>query len=337
MVYGSTVTQSNFLRELDDSNPEVSDGDNLPFQPPCPPVEGPNGEVTPGENFCPEGFDRCFVAGDTRALEHVSLIGIHTLWVREHNRIAGALSAPNPEWDDDRVFNEARNVLIAEIQQVTYTDYLPALFGDQFDELLGDYTGYDPEVDASIPNAFASAAYRFGHSQVQPLFERLDSDFQSIPNGPLNLRDSFFNPDEFFASADPTAPGDARFATETDTLVRGLISQPARAVDEFVNFILTLQLFEPADQPGLGMDLVTLNIQRGRDHGLPRYGHWKRFCRDQVGVQSSFRNELTKIRLLQLYGSKVCRSSCRGVSPWFCIGCCYSLHFRYHLRKASIR
>lgn len=306
MVYGSTVAHSNFLRQFDDANRgrlKVSEGDNLPLQPPCPPVEGPNGEITPGVDCCPEGISSCFVAGDTRAIEHVSLIGIHTFWVREHNRIADALSALNPQWDEERVFLDARNILIAEIQQVTYTNYLPALFGEQFDTLIGEYTGYDEDVDASIPNAFASAAYRFGHSQVQPAFERLGSNFEPIPNGPLNLRDSFFNPAEFFASADPTAVN-PRFATETDTLVRGLISQPARAVDEFVNTVLTSQLFEPANQPGLGMDLVALNIQRGRDHGLPRYGHWKRFCRDVVGVESDFRNVLTNVRLLQLYGNE---------------------------------
>ena len=304
MVYGSTVARANFLREFDDLNRgrlKVSEGQNLPFQPPCAPVEQANGEVNPGVDCC-FGLDSCFVAGDTRAIEHVSLMGIHTFWVREHNRIADALSALNPQWDEDRVFNEARDILIAEIQQVTYTDYLPAIFGAPFNELVGGYTGYDPLVDASIPNAFASAAYRFGHSQVQPEFARLDSNFEPIPNGPLNLVDSFFSQEEFFASADPTAPSDAQFASETDTLVRGLISQPARDVDEFVNTVLTAQLFEPANQPGLGMDLVTLNIQRGRDHGLPRYGHWKRFCRDQLGLESDFRNELTTVRLLQLYG-----------------------------------
>ena len=306
MVYGSTVARSDFLRAFDETNLgrlKVSAGDNLPLQPPCPPVEGANGEITPGEDCCPEGIDSCFVAGDTRAIEHVSLIGIHTFWVREHNRIADALSALNPQWDEERVFLEARDILIAEIQQVTYTNYLPALFGDQFDTLIGGYTGYDEMVDASIPNSFASAVYRFGHSQVQPFFARLGTNFIPIPNGRLNLRDSFFNPEEFFASADPTAVN-PRFATETDTLVRGLISQPARAVDEFVNFILTSQLFEPANEPGLGMDLVTLNIQRARDHGLPRYGHWKRFCRDVVGVESGFRNPLTHVRLLQLYGNE---------------------------------
>ncbi len=304
MVYGSTVALSNFLRQFDNENLgrlKVSEGDNLPLQPPCAPVEGANGEVTPGIDCCPKGIESCFVAGDNRAIEHVSLIGIHTFWVREHNRIADALSALNPQWDEDRVFLEARDILIAEIQLVTYTNYLPALFGEQFDRLIGEYTGYDPMIDASIPNAFATAAYRFGHSQVQPAFERLGRNFIPIQNGPLSLRDSFFNQDEFFASADPTTIN-PRFATETDTLVRGLITQPARAVDEFINFVLTSQLFEPADQPGQGMDLATLNIQRGRDHGLPRYGRWKRFCRDMVGDESVFRNELTRIRLLQLYG-----------------------------------
>ena len=70
-------------------------------------------------------------------------------------------------------------------------------------------------------------------------------------------------------------------------------------MDEFLNSVLTTQLFEREE--GDGMDLATLNIQRGRDHGLPRYGTWKTFCAD-AGLVSYFRNELTAIRLRKLYG-----------------------------------
>ena len=292
-IYGSTDSRAEFLRELTGGRLRVSEGNNLPIQPPCSPEEGPTGEVETPTDCCPEGFDNgCFVAGDVRALEHVSLTVIHTLFVREHNRVAAALSEVNPQWLDDRLYEETRNIIIAEIQHITFNEYLPALFGQvNFNNLIGDYLGYNPEVDVSIPNSFATAIFRFGHSQIQEFFERLDENYESVDAGPLSLRDSFFSPDEFDNGGG------------VDPMVRGWLHQPARAVDEFLNTVLTSQLFEPDDAPGEGMDLATLNIQRGRDHGLPRYGTWRRFCRDTLGLQSDLRNELTEIRLMQLYGN----------------------------------
>lgn len=295
MVYGSTDARAEFLREFEGGLLRVSAGENLPLQPPCAPSENPLGVVTPGSNnaadCCPnEDFTTCGVAGDIRALEHVSLNVMHTVWVREHNRIARALSSLNPQWDDTRVYIEARDIVIAQIQQITFSEYLPALFGStSFNKLIGPYQGYNPEIDVSIPNAFATAAYRFGHSQIQPMFERLGSDLQSVAAGPLSLRDSFFSATEL-ENGGGVGP-----------IVQGWVRQPARLMDEFLNSVLTTQLFERVE--GEGMDLATLNIQRGRDHGLPRYGTWKRFCADAGIGPSDFRNELTAIRLRKLYGS----------------------------------
>ena len=159
-------------------------------------------------------------------------------------------------YTDERLYQEARKIVGALIQKITLYDYLPTILGQQvFNQLVGPYTGYFPQVDASIPNVFATAAYCFGHSQIQPEFDRLNSNFQTVREGPLSLRDAFFNPRAYFGSQG------------TDQIVRGWITQCARSLDEFLNSILTNQLFERNDS--LGMDLATLNVQRGRNHGLP--------------------------------------------------------------------
>ena len=304
MIYGSTKERADFLREFKGGRLRVGpafpagQGASLPeisAFPPCEPSEPLEETLPPPERCCPEGRDSCFVAGDVRVNEQVSLTVMHTIWVREHNRIAAELARLNAQWDDERIFQETRKIVIAQVQQITFTEFLPVLFGKEFfDKLIGPYIGYQPVRDASVPTAFATAAFRFGHSLIQDAFERLDDNFNSVPAGPLNLRDAFMNPQAYFDSQG------------TDQILHGWITQPARAVDEFLNSVLTTQLFEREE--GLGMDLATLNIQRSRDHGLPPYPAWKQFCQNRFGDDLpeelfEFSNELTKIRFLQTYGA----------------------------------
>ena len=243
---------------------------------------------------CPSPLNptECYLAGDVQVNEQTALIVMHTIWVREHNRIAMALSDLNPRWDEEKLFQEARKIVIAQIQKITYKDYLPLLLGNSFNKLILDYSiqGYNDKENPNIPNAFATAAYRYGHSQIQPFFDRLDNDYNPLPQGPLNLVDAFFLPSRYVESGG------------TDPILRGLVTRRARFVDEFLNNILTNQLFA-TNSSAPGMDLASLNIQRGRDHGLPPYLTWKRWASEQCGIESDFSNELTKIHLLQTYGS----------------------------------
>ena len=235
------------------------------------------------------GGSGCFLAGDVRVNEQTGLIIMHTIWMREHNRVATALKAENPSWDSERIFQTARAIVGAEIQKITFKDYLPILLGDAM-SLIGTYTGYKENVDPTIPNGFATAAFRYGHSQIKSTFDRLDNNHTPMSIGPLNLLDAFFDPTQFEKSGG------------TDPILRGLLDTEGRKVDQFVNNILTNHLFQ-VNSSSHGLDLASLNIQRGRDHGLPPYLTWRRWAEKECNLSGFFANNPVHLALLKTYGS----------------------------------
>ena len=58
-------------------------------------------------------------------------MAMHTLWVREHNRIVKLLHLLNPFYDDETLYQEGRRIVGAMIQHITYNEWLPALIPSQ--------------------------------------------------------------------------------------------------------------------------------------------------------------------------------------------------------------
>jgi hypothetical protein len=241
-VYGSDALRANALRTNDGTGRlKTGAGDLLPFN-----VDGlPNaGGTGPG----------MFLAGDVRANEQIGLTAMHTLFVREHNRLAGIVADRYPSLTPDDVYHEARLMVGALIQAITYDEFLPALLGGNFP--LKPYRGYKPNTDARIVNLFSTAVFRFGHTLLSPQLLRLDANGDEAPEGHLALRHAFFSPQQISQHG-------------IDSILRGLASQVCQELDPFVVDDVRNFLFGP---PGAGgFDLVALNIQRGRDHGLPTY------------------------------------------------------------------
>ncbi|XP_046564376.1 peroxidasin homolog [Haliotis rubra] len=258
-VYGSTEEEQHELRantggllRTSSDNPELLPRNSIPD---C---------VTSTEpNFC-------FKAGDERVDEHMSLTSMHTIWLREHNRVARKLASINPHWDDERLFQEARRIVGAMMQHITYAEFLPLVLSPTFYKKYklrpssGPVNIYDARVDASVHNAFATAAYRFGHSMLRSFFSRPNRRYKGGKD--LQLRDSFGNTSIIISSS-----GDA-----INRLTRGLVVDRANSVDRHVSPEVSDFLFP--DDEGNSLDLVSLNIQRGRDHGLPGYNDWRRWC-----------------------------------------------------------
>lgn len=71
-------------------------------------------------------------SGDPRVNADPHQVVMHTLWVREHNRIAGELASLNSHWSDERLYEEARRIVIAEIEHITYNEWLPVVLGQSY-------------------------------------------------------------------------------------------------------------------------------------------------------------------------------------------------------------
>ncbi len=245
-VYGSDPERASALRTQDGTGRLASEDGLLPRnEAGLPNAGGPSREL--------------FLAGDVRANEQVGLTALHTLFVREHNLLAGRIARESPRLTGDEIYEAARRLVGAELQVITYREFLPALLGR---DALDPYRGYRPDVDARIANVFATAAFRLGHSMLSPVLLRLDARGREIPAGHLRLRDAFFATDELRANG-------------IEPLLRGLARQVCQRVDLLVIDEVRNLLFDEDPADG-GFDLPALNIQRGRDHGLPSYNDARR-------------------------------------------------------------
>ncbi|HSK76347.1 MAG TPA: peroxidase family protein [Thermoanaerobaculia bacterium] len=239
-VYGSDAVRARALRALDGTGRlKTSAGNLLPLN-------------TEGLANFPPG-DTVFVAGDIRVNEQVGLTAIQTLFLREHNFWADDTRRQHPDWSDEQIYQQARAIVGAEIQGITYREFLPVLLGPT---ALRPYRGYQPRVNAGVENVFATAAYRLGHSLLSANLLRLGPNRQPIAQGHLPLASAFFNQQ-------------ALTSVGVEPYLRGLATQRAQELDSQLVDAVRNFLFGP---PGAGgFDLASLNIQRGRDHGLPGY------------------------------------------------------------------
>ena len=88
---------------------------------------------------------------------------MQTLFVREHNFWADSLHAGDPTLSDDDLYQRARAIVCAEIQEITYRDFIPVLLGPN---ALTTYAGYNETVDPRVSIIFSTAGFRLGHTML---------------------------------------------------------------------------------------------------------------------------------------------------------------------------
>lgn len=186
---------------------------------------------------------KAMVAGDIRANENIGLTGVQTLFAREHNRIVDSL--PN-SLDEETKFEIARKIVGAEQQYITYNEFLPAM-GVRLDS----YQGYNPNVDPSLSNEFATIGYR-AHSMIHGDFD-FEQDKKRYSKDELKAFEEqgiIVDKDEIevplnvaFGNPDIVAP------IGLDAIVEGLANEAAYNNDEQIDNQLRSILFQLPKNP----------------------------------------------------------------------------------------
>lgn len=208
----------------------------------------------PGVGMAMGHLPGMFAAGDIRANEHMVLASLHTLFLREHNRLAKKYAEEDPTLSDEEVYQLARKWNIAQYQNIVFNEFLPGWYR----EFLPVYTGYDDEETPDIDILFSTASFRFGHSCIQNQVRRSGRNGQDFS---VNLGDVFFRPHLVTSNGG------------IDSVLKGQTQQCHEMWDTRLVDGLRNMLFEdiPGTNGSVAMDLLSLNIQRGRDHDLPSY------------------------------------------------------------------
>lgn len=247
-IYGSDAARAAALRAEGGSGAKLvlSAGNLLPY----------NTAGLPVENNGPLPDESLFLAGDIRANENSLLTSLHTVFAREHNRLVDVIAFQQPGLDAEGQYQLARKIVGAEMQAITYREFLPALLGNGASTPTAAGYVYQSQTDASITTAFAHAAFRYGHSTVSSQLQLADEAGTTV--GSIDVRNAFYNPGVLGSAPE-----------NLDRLLKGASLQTSQEVDVLVVDELRNFLFGP---PGAGgLDLAALNIQRGRDVGLPTY------------------------------------------------------------------
>ncbi len=256
-IYGSTEARAKWLRTFEDGKLKTSIGDLLPWNTKTGEFNDPKENAVPFMDDPVRISSKHFVAGDIRANENPLLIGFHTLFLREHNRLCDEIKINYPDFNDEEIYQKARKMVGGFLQSITYQEWLPAMGIS-----LPQYNGYRGEENAQISNVFSAAAFRMGHTLINGNILRIEGNGEEIPSGSISLRDAFFN---------PTA---INLAGGIDPYLRGMAAQiqqklDCKVIDDVRNF-----LFGSPNQGGL--DLAAININRGRERGLGDFNSIRR-------------------------------------------------------------
>ncbi|XP_029667919.1 dual oxidase 2-like, partial [Formica exsecta] len=215
-----------------------------------------------------ESVTRYFKLGNPRGNENPFLLTFGIIWFRWHNFVAFHIKRHNPNWSSDKIYNEARKWVIATQQHIVVNEWLPSWLGNR----LPAYKGYNPNIDPQIEQFFQSAAFRFGHTLVPPgvYLRNYGRNNCSLEPHPIRTCNNYWmSQNSLYANLTRI-----KDVIDVEKLLMGMAIQLCEEEDHKIVEDLRGSLFGPLEFSR--RDLMALNIQRGRDHGVPDYNSARR-------------------------------------------------------------
>ena len=225
-----------------------------------------------------------YVFADPQTRLGPSLSALAIVFLRYHNLRAEAHASSDPTLTDEELYWLARRDMTAAYQNMVEEKYIPTTLG----ETLDPYEGYKPEVDPSIDVFFSTASFRYGHSVLSGVIRMLDADYRPMPQDPLLLRDAFDHTESVLGSSEDDSA--------TAGVLRGLAAEPAKAAD--ASFVDDVAFYTKR--------MAEMNVQRGRDAGLPSYNEareWFGLGKAEAFVELADGNQQLAASLDSLYPS----------------------------------
>ncbi|QQP53021.1 Uncharacterized protein FKW44_005344, partial [Caligus rogercresseyi] len=180
---------------------------------------------------------------------------------------------------DEIIYQEARRLLAAEMQNIVWGEFLPTVLGvdymKKYNLIVKEESVYRVNVKANIINSFSSAAFRFGHSMINGMFKLVSQ--RNINGASRSSNKDIFWLWRLREVFDGQSIRGASLPIEN--MIEGLITQQPQTCDAYFTTEITDHLFQKNNRrQNFGEDLLSINIQRARDHGIPPYNSYRRLC-----------------------------------------------------------
>ncbi|KAJ6648728.1 Peroxidase [Pseudolycoriella hygida] len=176
-----------------------------------------------------------------------------SIFARNHNDLATRLAKLNPHWTDETIFQEARRINIANFQYNLITaKTIERVFHKPVNESYSDLRNAGTSIEFAI-------SYRAAHYYLQ---------------GEMEFRNENYTITKKVRHSDAINHIDL-LENNYEDACRGVVFQPVNVgpySDEILNRIAK-------DGNGYGTDLVSIDIQRARDHGVPSFVEIRKKCK----------------------------------------------------------
>ncbi|XP_040576438.1 peroxidasin homolog pxn-2 [Lepeophtheirus salmonis] len=250
-IYGSTKKRADFLRTFRGGRMKMQRDRYNRFFPPT--KKNDKGSIK-------------MEFGDIRGDSHLAFTMLNVVFLRFHNKLAKNIYRLNPNWNDEKIYQESRKIVGAIVQHITFTEFVPKVLGKgsklhlPYRQGYKDY--YKPNVDGSASIEFASAGFRL-HSFISSWYNLVDKNYRL--KSKLHLRNIFRTPMQLLNN------------TVYDDIMRGMANQPLREFNNIYTPEMTEWMLRKKNND-FGFDIVAITVQRGRDHLLKGYTAYREKC-----------------------------------------------------------